>query len=257
MANKADLVLIDECAASVVTDDPGTQRWIDNYLLWHRHRLADDLGLVEQFADREARIAEFGAAPFFLSLALAKRGYNLECLDLAPDAFTEFLKSTGLPVRRINFEVEQLPCADESFDVVLFNEVFEHLRINPIATMREVRRVLKPGGTLLLSTPNCRSLRGLWTLLRHHTTCHVVKDLYDEYNKLLERGYMGHVREYTAREVSGFLTKVGFRLTRIVYRDYGPPIRRRASVAVVSSIERAICVVAPSWKPLFTVVCEK
>lgn len=48
---------------------------------------------------------------------------------------------------------EPLPYADGSFDLVWCSEVIEHLQ-DPAASLAEMRRVLKPGGTLLLTTPN-------------------------------------------------------------------------------------------------------
>ncbi len=51
-------------------------------------------------------------------------------------------------------DVEQpLEFADDSFDVVVAGELFEHLR-DPEAVVAEARRVLKPGGTLAGSVPN-------------------------------------------------------------------------------------------------------
>ena len=44
-------------------------------------------------------------------------------------------------------------CADGGFDAVWFTEVLEHL-VSPVAALRELRRVLRPGGHLFLSTPN-------------------------------------------------------------------------------------------------------
>ena len=45
---------------------------------------------------------------------------------------------------------------------MLFNEVFEHLRINLVFTMTEVHRVLEPNGVLMLSTSNPTSWKGWW-----------------------------------------------------------------------------------------------
>jgi 2-polyprenyl-3-methyl-5-hydroxy-6-metoxy-1,4-benzoquinol methylase len=50
------------------------------------------------------------------------------------------------------------------FDAVIAAEVIEHLE-NPRAVVRELYRVLKPGGTLILSTPNNESVRSLLALL--------------------------------------------------------------------------------------------
>lgn len=46
-----------------------------------------------------------------------------------------------------------LPFADRSFDVVFSTEVLEHLK-DPLRCLREIRRVLRPGGRLTLSVPN-------------------------------------------------------------------------------------------------------
>jgi SAM-dependent methyltransferase len=46
-----------------------------------------------------------------------------------------------------------MPLADSSMDVVLCTQVLEHIP-DPIAVIGEIRRVLKPGGTLLLSVPS-------------------------------------------------------------------------------------------------------
>ncbi|MDP3539057.1 MAG: class I SAM-dependent methyltransferase [Azonexus sp.] len=49
-------------------------------------------------------------------------------------------------------DITSIPVPDESFDVVLCTEVLEHVP-DPIATLKELTRVLRPGGRLLLSAP--------------------------------------------------------------------------------------------------------
>jgi SAM-dependent methyltransferase len=50
-------------------------------------------------------------------------------------------------------ETMDLPLEPGSFDVVLLGDVIEHLR-EPVDTLRRLRRFLRPGGRLVLSTPN-------------------------------------------------------------------------------------------------------
>jgi SAM-dependent methyltransferase len=59
-----------------------------------------------------------------------------------------------VPVRCAGF-ANNLPFADESFDLVTANMVVEHLR-EPVVEFREVARVLKPGGVFVFHTPNAR-----------------------------------------------------------------------------------------------------
>ncbi|MEM1092384.1 MAG: class I SAM-dependent methyltransferase [Pseudomonadota bacterium] len=62
--------------------------------------------------------------------------------------------------------------ADDSIDVVLFCEVLEHLTFNPVNLWRAIYRVLKPGGRIILTTPNYYAagslVRGVWRQLRMH-----------------------------------------------------------------------------------------
>ena len=96
--------------------------------------------------------------------------------------------------------------------------MFEHLRINPIHTLSEILRVLKPNGTLTLSTPNLRSLGGIRNFLVRGKAFSCADNIYAEYEKLGQLGHMGHVREYTPTEVIEFLERVGFEVTAIKFR---------------------------------------
>jgi len=59
---------------------------------------------------------------------------------------------------------EFLPFADESFDLITCSEVLEHIR-NPVRALKEMGRILKPGGHLLLSTPSMSAIHGWDKLL--------------------------------------------------------------------------------------------
>jgi SAM-dependent methyltransferase len=51
-------------------------------------------------------------------------------------------------------DITEIPEPDESFDAVLCTEVLEHLP-SPVAALREMARLLRPGGTMLLTAPFC------------------------------------------------------------------------------------------------------
>jgi SAM-dependent methyltransferase len=240
------LALLDRLADRIEPDEPALRDWYRGYCLEHRRRLAVDLELVQRFAGDGARLLEYGAVPPLVTAALGELGYEVRALDLRPGRFAAAISELGLDVAECDVETEAVPHADATFDVVLFNEIFEHLRIDPIFTLREVARVLKGGGRLLLSTPNLRSFRGLRNLLLHNRAHAVSGGIYRQYEKLGTLGHMGHVREYTTREVAEFLERFGFRVDTVVYRGgYGR--------GVVGAAER----LWPSMRPFFSLVATK
>jgi len=65
--------------------------------------------------------------------------------------------AAGVEPELLRANLERLPLADAEFDLVVSVQVIEHL-LDPAAGLKELARVLKPGGTLLLSTDNRRNL---------------------------------------------------------------------------------------------------
>jgi len=84
--------------------------------------------------------------------ALAKKlyeaGHSVSCCDIETSQF----RVKGLTVEQGDLN-RRLPYGDEEFDYVCFLEAIEHTE-NPYNAVREVARVLKRGGTLIMSTPN-------------------------------------------------------------------------------------------------------
>lgn len=72
-------------------------------------------------------------------------------VGIDPDA--EALAENPLPILKYEGSAEHVPEPDESFDVITANMVAEHLE-SPEQVLREASRLLRPGGRLLLHTPN-------------------------------------------------------------------------------------------------------
>lgn len=243
---KRSFELLDAVAARVRPDAAALEPWLAGYVRQHRTRLAGDLLIIEQNVARGARVLECGAVPLLTTGALAQLGYRVSAVDIAPERFASAIAGLRLDVRKCDVEREPLPYADGTFDAVVFSELFEHLRIDPIATLGEVRRVLEPGGLLLLSTPNLRSFRGIRNLVLRNQGHAASAGVYGQYEKLATLGHMGHVREYTTREVAEFLTRVGFRVREVIYRGgHG-----RGLVGIAERL-------APSLRPFFALIAEK
>jgi SAM-dependent methyltransferase len=238
--------IIEKVSRDIRPDADELGAWFSWYVSSHSARLAFDLEIIKQHANPTQSILEYGAVPFLLTGALKKSGYRIIALDIAPERFSNAINQLGLEVRKCDVEKEKIPFADKTFDVVIFNELFEHLRINLIFTMKEVHRILKSGGKLLLSTPNLRSLRGIRNFLFRNLSYSCSADVYSQFETLEKLGYMGHMREYTTREVAEFLEKVGFSMEKIIFRgQYN------------KNLQRAISLVFPSLRPFISIVALK
>ena len=91
--------------------------------------------------------------PAALTLALKERGLNAVGADIDPEA----AKRLGPQFQKANLDAP-LPWPEQTFDAVISTEGIEHLE-NHFSLFREVNRILKPGGILVLTTPNITALR--------------------------------------------------------------------------------------------------
>jgi len=196
------------------------QNWITNYLRpLHKERILYDCILVDSLTkNQDAKILDMGSAPFYAALTLKKMGYDMKSTDIDPERFGALTEKINLNIVRCDFEKEKLPFEDDSFDIILLSEVFEHLRIDLIFTISEIRRVLKPGGKFILSSPNFFEYFKLKRLLFKGKT----SEIFNAYKKLHDLGHMGHVREYTRNDVILFLEKMKFTIHDSHYRGIDP-----------------------------------
>jgi 2-polyprenyl-3-methyl-5-hydroxy-6-metoxy-1,4-benzoquinol methylase len=238
------LELIRGCSAAI-SPDANLKGWYGRYSTSQAQRLAIDIDIVSAFVKPGAAVLEVGAVPLILTLALARHGFQVTAVDIDPSRFSEAITAHGLCVEPCNIETEALPFPDASFDALILNEVLEHLRVNPVFALREARRVLRPGGTLLLSTPNLRSLDGIWNLIVRGRSYAIANNVYDEYLKVERLGHMGHVREYAPGDVQPLLGRLGFSVDSLIFRN-----RQRKAVA------EAICRARPELRRYLSYVAR-
>ena len=98
------------------------------------------------------RVLDVGCSSGYLAEPLSERGNTIVGLELDPAAAREAERFCER-VLVGDVETMELPLEPASFDVVLCGDVVEHLR-EPVAALARLRPFLKPGGRLVLSTPN-------------------------------------------------------------------------------------------------------
>ncbi|MCB2212050.1 methyltransferase domain-containing protein [bacterium] len=99
----------------------------------------------------EHRVLDIGCGRGTLGIKLGRRD-GIFGVDLAPEAVAK-AKEVYEDAKVVNIDAEPLPWPDNTFEFVVYLDVIEHV-FDPRVGLREIKRVLKPGGKLLLSTPN-------------------------------------------------------------------------------------------------------
>jgi SAM-dependent methyltransferase len=156
---------------------------------------------------------ELGSPPFHLTLLMQRlRRYRLSLTGCAADGRPEIVQVVESPaygerheLRCACFDVERdpFPYPDARFDLVTWCEVIEHLTENPVHALAEIHRVLRPGGWLVVSTPNAARAGNIAMLLQG-------RSVYDPYHLGAPLKGSRHSREYTLEELSDLVAGCGF-----------------------------------------------
>jgi len=110
---------------------------------------------LEQAIGGSGRVLDFGCGTGALARGLARRGWRVSGTD-ASDAMLSQARQLAPDLELVPLPLGgPLPFADRSFDAVVASSVFEYLA-DPNATLREIARVLAPGGVLLCTVPDPR-----------------------------------------------------------------------------------------------------
>jgi SAM-dependent methyltransferase len=112
----------------------------------------------------------------------------------------------GFNVRLFMADICNYPTEDDAFDVIFFNHVLEHIP-DDAAALREVRRILKPGGLLILGVPNEGA--ALWQLA------------YRLQPKVLATS--DHKHFYTAETIASKCEAAGLSVQKVHYIGWGVP----------------------------------
>ena len=162
---------------------------------WYTGRRKILAGFVEeicrQVTDRRPRILDVGCGTGANLLMLSEYG-EAEGVDISEDALA-FCRERGLDKVRLGAG-EQLPYDDGTFDLVTAFDVVEHMD-DDLAGLREMRRVLRPGGRVLLFVPTFMFLWGL------------------------QDDVSNHRRRYRLPELRRVLEQAGFEIERTTYAN--------------------------------------
>jgi SAM-dependent methyltransferase len=210
---------------ATVRVDPGPREELAAYCRSDLRRFLYTYGLVRGLA---GDCLELGANPYFTTMLL-RRFTDLE-LTLAnyfsPQSSSTVVQTVvfedprsgeeerlELSSYHFNIEEERFPFQDGTFNVVLCCEIIEHLLRDPLAVLLEIKRVLRLGGALVLTTPNVNRIENVARMIAG-------ANIYDPYSGY--GPYGRHNREYNKHELGLLLKYAGFEIDRLDSADVHP-----------------------------------
>jgi 2-polyprenyl-3-methyl-5-hydroxy-6-metoxy-1,4-benzoquinol methylase len=221
----------DEVLKSLVQElspnDPRGEAWILSSIAAAGVKLRTLQFIVEHSSPEiSPALLDIGAQIGSLVIYAAQLGMRSSAVDL-PDFFEKFAKASlkcGVDYRPCDITTSPLPFADRSFDYVTYLDVIEHHPHSPKRVLEEIRRVLKPGGCVIISTPNQASIYNRIRLL----TGGSVADPFDYFFESTAQmtPYPGHHREYVKAELQSALAACELRVLecQVIDEDLRPAL---------------------------------
>lgn len=176
-------------------------------------------------------LLDVGAQVGSLAVYAAQFGCRVAAVDYGAYAkmYQPIALARGVDYQECDLGAGRLPFGDCQFDFVSYTDVLEHHSFSSKRVLRELHRVLVPGGQLILLTPNHASIYNRCKLLLGRSVNDDLDYFFDTCAQ--DAVYDGHHREYTRAEVRTILRRTGFLVKecRVVEPDLAPLLyfRRR------------------------------
>ena len=193
-----------------------------SYLRCSQCRIVRFQRALTQHLPAGARVLDFGSYFGNFGLTLAAAGFRVEAIDsyetygAALANAVELQRSAGIVVHdfsKVGHDLGHLE--PHAYDAVLCAGVIEHMAHTPRLLLESLTRVLRPGGILVLDTPNLGYLYKRLALLDGRSVFPPIADQY--YTQI---PFEGHHREYVVEELEWMLNAAGHTVLSVETFNY-------------------------------------
>lgn len=161
---------------------------------WFLGRRAVVLDLISRFAPSHGKLLDIGLGTGYNANIMSKQGFDVVGVEPSKDAIA-FAKKTAPQVSVIESPFPSNAIPSDTYDVALLLDVVEHLEDDG-AALRDLKRVLKPGGVAFITVP---AFMFLWTA--HDKKAH-------------------HFRRYTKAELLRVIREADLKPTFVSYYNF-------------------------------------
>ena len=146
------------------------------------------------------RVLDVGCYDGTIAKLISAQGNQVIGIDISKKA-VHMARKNGIQAYVCNLEEDPFPKSLGTFDVIIAGEIIEHI-FDPDALLDKLARILKPGGHLIITTPNIAGLGSRLSLLLGQLPWMVENDLLP--------GKSGHIRYFTYSELEKILIRHSF-----------------------------------------------
>jgi 2-polyprenyl-3-methyl-5-hydroxy-6-metoxy-1,4-benzoquinol methylase len=206
-----------------------------------------EITLVARAVGAGARVGDVGGGISLLAPSLATLGYRCLLVDDFADRWhqenrdaLEIHRKAGVEIHSADITADSFELENETFDAIVSFDVIEHLHNSPRRLLQKLVAALRPGGVLVIGTPNCVNLRkrittplgiGKWSLM---------SEWYDAPT------FRGHVREPDVKDLQYIAKDLGLADWEIIGRNWLGYTSRFALVRVLTPIADRVLRLRPS-----------
>lgn len=163
---------------------------------WHMNKLREVLNIIRSSGIKPKNLLDVGCASGWFLSRLALEYPTTRCIGLdVYEKAVEYGKKRYKHLKLVHADAHKIPFSDNSFDVVTCTEVLEHV-IGPEKVLREIKRVLKPGGIAIIEMDTGNFLFSFIWYLWSHLRNGVWKD--------------AHIHAFSTQKLEEMIIKCGF-----------------------------------------------
>jgi 2-polyprenyl-3-methyl-5-hydroxy-6-metoxy-1,4-benzoquinol methylase len=192
---------------------------------------------------RKGRILDVGCGDGEFLLCFKKRGWEVYGVDTSEHAYRLARRKLGRNV--FNCDLKRLSFPDRFFDVITLNHVLEHM-FDPNKELKEIHKILKDDGILLLSTPNIDSFQ--FKITKEHW-----------FHLDIPR----HLYHYSPTTIKNLLEINGFKVIKLCYPLcdfpldlYHSLIRQHSSLKLSLPVTLLLKII-PQWRGTMEIIAQK